>query len=148
MGQLRHIGVPLLLTGLLAGACAANSGTEPSAAATPGPDTAVSDATAASARPGAIAGRGTAVIAVKDKLSGQPLSLMAVQVRTVGWPMPAELAIDIARMTDSRGEYVWPQLPPGVYEFTVLAPATQAKTSKQAIIAADQTTRIELELTQ
>lgn len=92
-----------------------------------------------------MAGKGTAVIAVADP-AGKALPLIPIEVRTVGRPMPAELAIDIARMTDDKGEYHWLNLPPGQYEFTAREPGGTATASKTVTIEADQTARVELTL--
>ncbi|WP_442935328.1 carboxypeptidase-like regulatory domain-containing protein [Micromonospora sp. CPCC 206061] len=130
------------LIGLLASGCGtAGAGSQHSASS----DTPVSDGDRGTAPVTPAAGHGTAIIVVRD-LSGDLLASIPVEVRTIGRPMPAALAIDIARLTDSQGEYAWTGLPPGEYEFTVRIPGGHQATSKRGIITAGQTVRVDVSL--
>lgn len=135
----------MLFAGLLAGACATGDGAGSPGSGPSGPDTPVSNGNGGTTPTVSAAGRGTAIIAVSDP-SGQPLALIPVEVHTIGWPMPSELAIDIARMTDQKGEYLWTHLPPGEYEFIVRVPGGTGMASKRVTMVAEQTTRIEMVL--
>ncbi|MFV2011052.1 MULTISPECIES: carboxypeptidase-like regulatory domain-containing protein [unclassified Micromonospora] len=98
-----------------------------------------------SGSPGTVAGRGTAIIEVRNP-AGEPLPVIPVEVRTVDWPMPAGLSEDIARMTDARGEYIWTDLPPGEYEFTVRVPGEDVAAARRVTVAADETSRVPMTL--
>jgi hypothetical protein len=152
MGSFRQVALPLMVVALLAAGCGGATG--PASNIPAGPDTPVSD-TPGSGGPGAdrggggataSAGRGTAVITVRDP-GGEPLALIPVQVATTGGrPMPEELAIEIARMTDARGEYTWTNIPPGAYEFTVRVPGGDKTASKPATVTAGRSVRVDLTL--
>ncbi|WP_326555182.1 carboxypeptidase-like regulatory domain-containing protein [Micromonospora sp. NBC_01813] len=148
MKPVRHALLPLLFVSLLLAGCATESSSSPGPSAPIGPDTPVSDQRqpeVPSASPGSAAGRGTAIIEVRDP-AGEPLSVIPVEVRTVDWPMPAELAEDIARMTDARGEYTWTDLPPGEYEFTVRVPGEDVAAAERVTVVADETSRVPITL--
>ncbi|WJK40264.1 carboxypeptidase-like regulatory domain-containing protein [Solwaraspora sp. WMMA2056] len=148
MKPVRHALLPVLFVGLLLAGCATESSGSPGPSASTGPDTPVSDPRqpeAPSASPGSAAGRGTAIIEVRDP-AGEPLPVIPVEVRTVDWPMPAELAEDIARMTDARGEYTWTDLPPGEYEFTVRVPGEDVVAAQRVTVVADETSRVPITL--
>lgn len=108
-------------------------------------DSPVSDRDGVAASSGPAVGSGTAVIAVRDP-SGKSLASVPVEVRTVGWPMPAALAIEIARLTDARGEYTWSELPPGEYEFTVRQPGGDQTASRRVTVTAEETVRVDITL--
>jgi hypothetical protein len=143
VGKLRQtMACAALLAGLLAGGCGTTgAGGEPASSA----DSPVSDRDGVTVTRGPAAGSGTAVIAVADP-SGKPLSDIPVEVRTIGRPMPAALAIDIARLTDARGEYTWGDLPPGEYEFTVRIPGGDQTASRRATVTAGGTVRLDITL--
>lgn len=153
MRPLRVLALSALLVGLLVGCAAphgddtagspAGSSTGGDSGASTGRDAPVSDADGPSSTAGPVAGLGTVIITVRDP-AGAPRALIPVEVRTVGWPMPAALAIDIARMTDNHGEYVWTDLPPGGYEFTVRVPGGTQQASRRVTVVADRTTPVTL----
>lgn len=101
------------------------------------------DGTTLASRPAA--GLGTAVIAVRDA-PGKPRASISIEVRAVGRPLPAALAIEIARRTDGRGEYVWTELPPGEYEFVPRDPEGERVAARRAVVPADETVRVTITL--
>ncbi|WP_348650104.1 carboxypeptidase-like regulatory domain-containing protein [Solwaraspora sp. WMMA2080] len=148
MKSVRRALLPVLIVSLLVAGCATESSNSPGPSVPTGPDTPVSDQRSPegpSASPGTVAGRGTAIIEVRNP-AGEPLPVIPVEVRTVGWPMPAELSEDIARMTDARGEYAWTDLPPGEYEFTVRVPGEDVAAAQRVAVVADETSRVPMTL--
>ncbi|MFV2022622.1 carboxypeptidase-like regulatory domain-containing protein [Micromonospora sp. LOL_023] len=155
MNPARRALLSMLFVSLLVAGCATESSNPSGLSNTPdpsaptGPDTPVSDQHQSDAPPPAspssAAGRGTAIIEVRNP-AGEPLPLIPVEARTVGWPMPVELSMDIARMTDAGGRYTWTDLPPGEYEFTVRIPGENATAAQRVTVVADELSRMSLTL--